>query len=67
VVRSNSPLAEEYYSARSAAQSADDGTQPRKCLSFDARAIRLFGGTSVAVSLLSETRLKVKEKEEGKK
>jgi hypothetical protein len=57
----------EYYSARSAAHSADDGMEPRKRLGFDLRAIGLSGGTSVAVSLLSETRLKVKEKEERKK
>jgi ubiquinone biosynthesis protein len=57
----------EYYSARSAAHSADDGMEPRKRLGSDVRAIRLSGGTSVAVSLLSETRLKVKEKEERKK
>jgi len=57
----------EYYSALSAAHSADDGMEPRKRLGSDVRAIRLSGGTSVAVSLLSETRLKVKEKEERKK
>jgi hypothetical protein len=57
----------EYYSARPAAHSADDGIEPRKRLRFDVRAIRLSSGISVAVSLLSETRLKVKEKEEGKK
>jgi hypothetical protein len=57
----------KYYSARSAAHSADDGIESRKCLGFDVGAIHLSGGTSIAASLLSETRLKVKEKEERKK